>query len=1138
MLSLLLLTVICFYLVMYTNWGTRVALKIVDSALSDLTIETVDGHFADKVSLGGVSYQTDSMTVIIDALELVNNHYSLWMLEFHFERIGVDGIDVNIQNSKDTSAIQKTPFEGIEIPIDVAVAELAISDLAIISQDVVQRIDSIKLDMTLLDDTVTIRELVLKSPMVQIQGDVWLDLDKRLEFSSQLDWQLNVESSLLAGQGMLKGSLDKIDINQHLHFERSSDALVAQSQLVASVQLKTQPYAIDAEFTNLQFEQTFEDKRLALQGGRLSLNGDLSDYRFTFDSPLEMSPFSGTASLSGQGNQNGILFENLRIASDTLLVQSKGEINWISGLKGFASMTLKDSELGQWSKQLSGRVSGGLQLEFQTLPVLKVSLESEDLNGFINDQALDANLAVYLDQEFLFIETFKAHLGENHLEAKGKFSNKTIDANLELNAPNLNSITTTLDGNLVSKLSLQGSLRDPQFQGQLQGSNLKYQDVQLSNLKLSAGGRLSDRFSLQGKAINLTVSENVLAEVDFTTEGNLSDHQARLVIDTADFTSELDVIGSYHQQTLTWAGLIQKHEIQDKFLDSRWNIKQPVKLTLGSTIKLPETCWENLRTNSNICLGIKGTQRCPELSLRLHELDIALLRKIMPQRFQLQGLLNGHATLNIAPNALQLESNLSLNSGLITMLDPSAQVKEISISKALLIANSDGNTSNAQLEVETLAGSKLLINTTLFDDLTVEGTLSGVMKNTDPLASLSEEIVQISGPLSASGNFSGPWNRPDINFTLDHSGDLQLKTLGPSLKNTQISIQGSGNSSYAIRATTHSAQSQLNSIGRLSLSYKPTLNWQYQGTLQAQEFQLFDTPELRLTVSPDLSVLATNQQMFLSGNLEITDGAFYLKTLPETVQLRSEDVIVEEAQVADDSFKILLDINTTIADRFYLEALGLTTELTGSLRLKKELLGDLEGFGSLALTNGSYSMYGQQLQIRRGELFFDGPVAHPQIDVVAVRRSNDQSVIAGVNIGGTPNYLQSSLFSEPGLSDIEILSYLTTGNSLQDDNSVSQTKLLQAALLLGLKETTPFMLELQSKLGIDVLSINDTPNSQDAGLEAGKQVNDQLYVGYNHGIFNRQGYWLLRYQLSKALRLESTYGNSQSIDLIYTIKRP
>ena len=119
--------------------------------------------------------------------------------------------------------------------------------------------------------------------------------------------------------------------------------------------------------------------------------------------------------------------------------------------------------------------------------------------------------------------------------------------------------------------------------------------------------------------------------------------------------------------------------------------------------------------------------------------------------------------------------------------------------------------------------------------------------------------------------------------------------------------------------------------------------------------------------------------------------------------------------------------------------------LKGKLRVSNIENSRINGFGSLKLVDGKYSIYGQTLDISKGELLFNGAIETPSIDVIASRKSISGDVTAGVELGGTINYLQSSLYSDPLLTDLEILSYILSGRGLNEESNTNSQQLAQAA---------------------------------------------------------------------------------------------
>ena len=89
------------------------------------------------------------------------------------------------------------------------------------------------------------------------------------------------------------------------------------------------------------------------------------------------------------------------------------------------------------------------------------------------------------------------------------------------------------------------------------------------------------------------------------------------------------------------------------------------------------------------------------------------------------------------------------------------------------------------------------------------------------------------------------------------------------------------------------------------------------------------------------------------------------------------------------------------------------------------------------MTPGStYTAFGRKLGIENGFLTFNGPVANPGINILAMRRN--QQVEAGVQVTGTIQSPVAKLVSEPNVPDNEKLSWLLFGHGTDQGNNLGQ----------------------------------------------------------------------------------------------------
>ena len=90
---------------------------------------------------------------------------------------------------------------------------------------------------------------------------------------------------------------------------------------------------------------------------------------------------------------------------------------------------------------------------------------------------------------------------------------------------------------------------------------------------------------------------------------------------------------------------------------------------------------------------------------------------------------------------------------------------------------------------------------------------------------------------------------------------------------------------------------------------------------------------------------------------------------------------------------------------------------------------ELAANGEIRVAKGKYSSYGVSLDITRGNLYFTGgPLEQPTLDILALRTSGE--VKAGVKVTGTPQEPIVQLYSEPGMADTDILSYIVLGHPI------------------------------------------------------------------------------------------------------------
>ena len=179
-----------------------------------------------------------------------------------------------------------------------------------------------------------------------------------------------------------------------------------------------------------------------------------------------------------------------------------------------------------------------------------------------------------------------------------------------------------------------------------------------------------------------------------------------------------------------------------------------------------------------------------------------------------------------------------------------------------------------------------------------------------------------------------------------------------------------------------------------------------------ESFEMVRLPEVVITVSPDVTVNAVGESLEVNGRVvipraritppEITEGAVSVSS-DEVLVGRTENVSQPKAGRGPD---VAADLAVVLGDDVVFDGFGLTSRLTGDLRVRRTPGGVPAAFGALDLVDGQLMVYGQRLNMEHGRVTFAGAL-------------NDPS---------------SRVHPEPPLGETEAFSLLLTGHTLSSAN--------------------------------------------------------------------------------------------------------
>jgi translocation and assembly module TamB len=300
--------------------------------------------------------------------------------------------------------------------------------------------------------------------------------------------------------------------------------------------------------------------------------------------------------------------------------------------------------------------------------------------------------------------------------------------------------------------------------------------------------------------------------------------------------------------------------------------------------------------------------------------------------------------------------------------------------------------------------------------------------------------------------------------------------------------------------------------------------------------RVLNRPDRQLTVSGEGTATLADGRAALRGALRVDRGHFDVpRTSSEPL---GSDVVVagRERGPARKLDPTLLDLDVALdaGNDLTVRGIGIDTTLDGKLRVRSFPDGHLEARGKINAVHGTYRAFGQNLEIERGELLFDGPLDDPALDVLAFRRN--LPVEAGVELTGTLRLPLARLVSRPAVPDSEKLSWLVLGHGVADA-SASDLGLLQTAAttVLSGSEATPIGQRIARGVGLDELAIRGSGTELTTqAVAVGKRITRDLYVEYEYGLAVASHLVRLQYTLTRTFSLRAeTSGETSSAGVTY-----
>lgn len=874
-------------------------------------------------------------------------------------------------------------------------------------------------------------------------------------------------------------------------FRAELSALGGVAAITVDLLQEALPYRIRVDGDQVDVSR-YAGRALVLGGVRVAGEGDLAGYRLEAAATVSDPLASGRLALTGSGDWNGLRLDRLEATG----VRSEGLPLVVQNLSGRADLDWRPAfRLRLEAVQSDGDYDG------RRLSVRLGELVTDGSALTISDGELRPFAPGSVSEALRSIRVAGQLTGDRHL-----------DLGLEALAVPLELVDERLTGDLDARLTISGPLDDPGLDGDYELSDLEFGGVQITRL----GGTLNG--TRESGALTLALSSEQ-AEADSSLRWRQRPEGIRIDVDRAGARLAATPVGAL--------GI----ELTD-----------PLAVDLvGGGVTTSPAC---LRITSELP-GAQPAAICGSATYPDGPASLTLEPWPLPEA----DLLNGKVRLTGGvAGTLLLESFAPL-------------IGEAALSLEGLAAHQDGqeslNLGAVDVRLSAADGElRIALDSPADQDLRLSGALESTLASPlpdTPLAGrvavaldgiwaaesllpmdLVYELDGVRGLMTLHGEIAGTLGSPSL------GGTLELEDVGFRVLALNMPVEGVGLEAKLENADRLAFTSQ-GSAGGGSLAVSGVLEGLEAGGLRlASELTLtgarvVDLPDYSALVDGAIVLTMTGETLGLTGDIKVPSAAVRIADLPATAVSVSADEVIVGAETPSQQVRTT-DLRLSLGDDVVLDAFGLETKLSGSLRYR-ETPGRLpEVTGGIALKGGDFEAYGQILKVERGQLTFTGPMDDPLVDVLAVRTVSyeGRDYRISLHISGSAQNLKTAVLSTPSLPEDDALALLITGRTFSQATSSEQTDVYGAALSLGLMGASGITRSLAAGIGVEEIILDkDTEGNVEVG--AALRLNQDLYLRYTYGVFSRLGGVLLRYHLSDRISVQAKTGDAHSIEIRYGV---
>ena len=979
-------------------------------------------------------------------------------------------------------------------------------------------------------------------------NDLPVDLRIRLDGAAQLTAGLPLDANVewverptaVAGRGHFAGTLDSlefthiVDLPERIFVDGTLESVLDAPAITANLRWDhlTLP------------EQDFG--ALVSRDGTATVDATPDAYRVSATTKLVRDDeLAVAARLSAHGDTERLFVDELQLDGPGGRLTADGEVEFGDPPAVKLNVTSSDFDPGILLPGYGGRLSFDVTIDArwpQRLTVEVARLQGE----FLGSPVRGSGDLLAADGKLLHANA-RLKSGVNALRVAINGTPR-LSGEFEIDAPDLASLWPGLSGELRGSGSLTGTPQAPRITADLVGVDLGYAQQRAARLQIAGRADVDTGVDFVAGATDLRIGNQALGDLEITGRGTIESHTLDVELSGGLAETRFGVGGS-------WDGERLAERVSDAVIETAigtWRLREEVAVTVAAgRTQVSAHCWDN--APASVCT--EGLDyRSDELSA------VAVLT-----RFPLQTLnpwLGGDITIVGEADATfavqtgadgfdldvtwrQFDTRLVFESAIEDMMAESEV--ETRLSSVELTLNADDDAAALSGSVVGAFGLTAAIDARLAEPLAADGALAGTVRAEVPdigeLRALIDRYVPtegLAGALVVDVIFGGTRSVPTLAGSARlKDGSVGIPVFGITVDDVQVAVRARDDDRLELTGSARSGDGVIDLSGEIGLAADSGL-YAVVG-IQGDRFELVRLPDQSALISPDVTARFDGGRIELGGRVLVPEASFQFRELGDSAVTVSDDIVIhyegQEAGEAASYARIAGQLDVALGDAVTFEGLGLRTRVTGGLLLTFRPGAAPAGEGALQLRDGTYDAFGREMQIERGSLNFYGPLDDPVVDARATRRFRYEAedIKLGVNLSGrVSQQLDFVLFSEPAMSEADVLSFMVVGrpasNRNGDDGAVAG-----AALAMGLQSLSATR-RVGDSLTLDEINF-EGGGADDTSVVAGKQLSENWYIRYTYGLFNRVGTFIIRYDIGRGVSIEAGSGAQQSLDLLYSIDR-